>query len=253
MGSMKISERFTIIVLLQIFFLIFINSIYCQSWTQLFPTGGTTSARALHTAVFDTSSNQMIIFGGFNYDLGSVLNDIWVLKDANGLDGDGTWTQLTPTGSMPTTREVHTAIYDNTNHRMIIFGGQDNNGNFFNDVWVLTDATEVGTPPSWIQLAATGSSPTTRGGHTAVYDNTNNRMIIFGGSSNYGVTLLNDTWVLSNANGLGGDPTWTKLTTTGTLPTGRANHTAIFDDINNIMIVFGGVWYYRTFGRCMGT
>ncbi len=104
---------------------------------------------------------------------------------------------------------------------------------------------------TWTQLIANGntlSSPTMRYSPKAVYDPANNRMITFGGYMNY--SYLNDVWVLSNANGLGGTPTWVKLspnpdptqTTNGYngLPVIRADHTAIYDAANNRMTIFGG-------------
>jgi len=50
---------------------------------------------------------------------------------------------------------------------------------------------------------------------------------------------FNDVWGLSNANGLG-TPAWTKLRPTGVLPDTRFFHTAVYDAINNLMMVFGG-------------
>lgn len=145
----------------------------------------------------------MIIFGGFNYNMG-VLNDVWVLSNANGLDSTtSSWTQLFPTGSAPTTRDLHTAVYDATNNRMTIFGGYYQGVSSLNDVWVLNHANGLGGTPAWTKIFPTGSTPTTRGGHTAVYDNVNKRMTIFGGS--YGGTTgtyLNDVWVLSDADGI---------------------------------------------------
>ena len=41
-------------------------------------------------------------------------------------------------------------------------------------------------------------------------------------------------------DGLGGTPAWTKLTTSGTHPGTRFFHTAVYDTINNKMMVFGG-------------
>jgi hypothetical protein len=205
------------------------------AWTQLSPTGSTLAPRSSNSAIYDPANNRMTIFGGYQGGL-NYFKDLWVLSHANGLGGTPAWTQITTTGSSPTTRYYHTAIYVTTNNRMTVFGGS--NGNLLNDVWVLTNANGLGGTPAWTQLFPTGSSPTTRYGHTAVYDTAKNRMTIFGGYSFSG--YLNDVWVLTHANGLGGIPAWTQITTTGSSPTTRYASTAIYDAANNRMTIFAG-------------
>ena len=62
-------------------------------------------------------------------------------------------------------------------------------------------------------------------------------MIVFGGNS--GCAVLNDTWLLTNADG--SEPsTWTQLAFVGQIPAARFGHTAVYDTVNNKMIVFGG-------------
>ena len=57
-------------------------------------------------------------------------------------------------------------------------------------------------------------------------------MIIFGGCADLECDIpLNDTWVLTNANGLGGTPVWTELSPGGTLSTPRAFHNAMYDAV----------------------
>jgi hypothetical protein len=71
-------------------------------------------------------------------------------------------------------------------------------------------------------------------------------MTVFGGYND--TQSFADVWVLSNANGLGGTPAWTKLSTSGGTPNGVGNGTAVYDPVNNIMIVFGGVNFASTAG-----
>ncbi len=97
----------------------------------------------------------MVLFGGFDNN-DDYLNDVWVLSTANGQGGTPAWSQIYPTpdltqttngyGGLPPTRYVHSAVYDNTNNRMIIFGGLDNNGDSLNDVWVLSNADKLFAP-----------------------------------------------------------------------------------------------------------
>jgi hypothetical protein len=221
-----------------------------QSWRRLVP-GNSTPVRSGHSAVYDPASNRMIVFGGdvnpsvdrtgtcFNY----CSNDVWVLTHADGNGGTSSWTQLTPSGLAPSARESHSAVYDSANNRMIVFGGR---GSFHagmsnDDVWVLSHANGLGGTPAWTQLHPAGSSPAGRSGQSAIYNDTSNRMVVFGGSHciAYACSDLNDAWVLSNANG-DGTPYWTQLSPTGTPPVQRFEHTAVYDPATNRMVVFGG-------------
>ena len=96
---------------------------------------------------------------------------------------------------------------------------------------------------SWTNLAAAGTAPIPRYRHTTVYDPSSNRLILFGGhapTSGCGLNPLNDTWVLTNANGTGGPSSWVQLAPTGPLPAARGAHGAGYDATNDKMIVFGG-------------
>jgi hypothetical protein len=63
-------------------------------------------------------------------------------------------------------------------------------------------------------------------------------MIVYGGD-NQQVTF-SDTWVLSNANGLGGTPAWTQLFPSGGPPKGQDSPSLVYDSTNNILIEFAG-------------
>ncbi len=209
------------------------------TWTQLtFPTGASLPSRRLgQSAVYDAANNRMIIFGG-EMSLGvfsAILDDIWVLSNANGLGGTPTWTQLPPAGAIMG-REMHSAIYDAAHNRMVVFGGFASNFALAQDVWVLSNANGLAGTPVWTQLSPTGAIPS-RDLHSAVYDTSINRMTVFGGIANF--AFANDVWVLSNANGLGGTPAWTQLTPTGG-PSVREGHSAVYHSATNSMIVFGG-------------
>ena len=96
---------------------------------------------------------------------------------------------------------------------------------------------------SWTNLAPAGTAPIARYRHTTVYDPSSNRLILFGGhapTSGCGLNPQNDTWVLTNANGLGGPSAWMPLAPTGPLPAARGAHGAGYDAANDRMIVFGG-------------
>ena len=74
-------------------------------------------------------------------------------------------------------------------------------------VYVLSHANGLGGTPTWDPLNPSGDLPAARIGHTTVYDPKSNRLILFGGGDCCGGSF-NDTWVLVNANGMGGPPSW---------------------------------------------
>jgi len=221
------------------------------SWTQLPVTGGP-SPRDYPSTVYDPGTNELILFGGLSRVGPCCIsyNDVWVLSNANGLGGSPTWTLLAPTLSQgaPPPRAVHSAIYDPQSNRMVIFGGGAFNGStfeLFNDVWVLTNANGQGGIPTWIPLLPSGGSPAAREGHRAVYDAANNEMIMFGGGNNGIMSVPNDVWVLSDANGIGSNPRWTQLAPQGTIPSPRERFAVGYDPQSNHMTIFGGCCYWN--------
>ncbi|PYK29055.1 MAG: hypothetical protein DME59_00505 [Verrucomicrobia bacterium] len=220
------------------------------SWTLLGPGGLTFPLfRGGSTTVYDPSSNRVILFAGSSDDVGNPrLNDVWVQTNANGLGGTGAWSQLLPSGALPQVRSQHSAVYDAANNRMIIYGGcgavPTSNGclPIADNVWVLSNANGLGGTPTWTQLFPTGGPPPARQSHQAVYDPGTNSMIVWAGQNGGGSACATfpDVWVLSHANGLGGTPNWTQLSTTGGPPPGQYSSTAVYDSTNNVLTVFGG-------------
>jgi len=211
-------------------------------WIQLETSDSRPAPRVRHAAVYDPGSNTMIVFGG-NDCFSTNYGDVWVLSNANGLGGMPTWTQLDPTGPSPGPRENLPAVYDAGSNRLIFFGGVNRVN--FDDVWVLTNANGFGGTPAWIQLSPSGTPPSARNSHSAVYDPTNNRMTIFGGGEDSGM-ILGDVWVLSDANGYGA-PLWTPLGPFPFFPERRSAHTAVYETSTNEMIVFGGYTGFSPF------
>jgi len=182
-----------------------------------------------HSMVYDSINGRTILFGGMANSF--LNNDLYVF----GLPGTpDTWAIPSATGTPPAARYGHTAIFDYTNQRMLVFGGIGA-GSVLQDVTALNLS---GGNYAWSALSPGGTGPGPREGHSAVYADqvaSNRRMIIFGGSD--GTNLKDDVWVLT----LNGTPTWQPLTTSGNpKPTARRDHTAAYDYITNRMFVYGG-------------
>jgi len=217
-----------------------------QAWTQWSalpdPTYGTPSARVLDTKVYNPAGKRMIVFAGGGPGGYGILNDAWVLTNADGASGTPTWQKLNPVGGPPPAREAHVAVYDQASNRMIVQGGYTTPGNcggVIGDVWVLSNADGTGGAPAWIQLAPTGTAPPRRYAGAA-YDPVNNRLILNGGGNSGCGAGLNDTWVLTNANGLGGTPAWIQLTPTtpANFPSDSSGGNAAYDPAHNVFMRF---------------
>ena len=190
------------------------------SWSLLAPTGTAPSVRFFHSAIYDPLRDRMIVFGGSTPYYGANL-DVWVLS----LAGTPSWTELMPTGALPTHRYGHSAIYDPVRDRMVVFGGVG-----FRDVWAMS----LGDAPEWSELTPAGPAPLGRTFHSSIYDPGRDRMVVFGGYD--GAGARNDAWALSLAN----SPAWRLLTISGTPPATRYGHSAIYDPARDRMVVFSG-------------
>jgi hypothetical protein len=209
------------------------------TWIQLAPAGTAPAPREYFGDVYDPVTNTMIVFAGDNCGNNpfETFNDVWILSNANGLGGVPTWTQLNPSGTAPGVRDGTSAVYDPSTNRMVIYGGFSSCGC---DVWVLSNANGSGGTPTWTQTSPNNYPfPIGRSSHSAVLDPTTNNMTIYGGFDGSG-NILNDVWVPSNANGLGGASAWKQLGPLSVFPAGRFGHTAVYDPSTNQMIVFGG-------------
>ena len=193
------------------------------TWTRLQPAAPLPLNRYGSQAIYDPVRDRMLVFGGFGD--GGFYNDVWALL----LSGVPTWTQLAPTGALPPGREFHGLVYDPVRDRMITLAGDA--AGIVNDVWAMS----LAGVPHWEALSPSGTPPSPRSGLTATYDQSLDRIVVFGGGST-GNLLVNDLWALS----LAGMPAWQPLSAFGTYPSGRYRHCAVGDPVRGQVIVFGG-------------
>ena len=228
------------------------NGLGVSQWIQLIPNGapGSPPVRFAHQAAYDAGTNRLIVVGGFRIDTYPypTLNDVWVLSNADGTGGQPTWTQIFPTGNYMPGRASAGSVYDPASNRFIMFLGTQgpcyfsNNCPFPSEVWALTNANNTGVDsPNWIKLSTAGTPPAGRmvDAYNPQYDNVNNRIVFFGGHFS-GSSMANDVWVLTNANGLGGVPTWIQLTPSGNPPSRRYGSSGFYDATTNALFSFGG-------------
>src|SRR5580765_1023074 len=206
------------------------TSSVCATWTTLSPNQSP-FARANHACVYDSARDRMLVFGGNTPD-GTRLDEVWALS----LSGASTLTQIATQGAGGAIGAAGaTAIYDPVRDRLLVFGGYDPNGSAADGPGTVYQLDLSASPATWSVLTSAGTAPPNRVNHTAVYDASRDRMVVFGGAT-FGGTLLSDVWALS----LSGTPTWTQLTPGGTPPSPRSSHVAIYDAPRDQMVIWGG-------------
>lgn len=199
-----------------------------------------------HVQAHDPDSNRMIVYGGNDGWFWGDYSDVWVLTNADGTDpGTSQWIQLFPTGAPPQPRGLVTSgVYDSGSNRVIIFGGMPTTWQqhgVYNDVWILNNANGLGGTPYWTQVFPLGTPPAPRSYNAMVYDSERNQIIVFGGRDPRGSNIFfNDVWVLTNANGSGGNPEWIQLAPTGDIPAGRTGASVGYSTMSNRMVVAMG-------------
>lgn len=198
------------------------------------------SARGGHSGIFVpedgpvAAEDAIIIFGGSGSFLGNPIDTV-TYKLEKPWDWNAQWQILTTTGSTPTARAEHTAVYDEWNHKMIVFGGYTNSVVASTETYTLDFSVILA---SWTKLSPSGDIPPARYGHSAVWGQMLGvgQMIVFGGRDNSG-ELLDDCWRLEWTN-------WHKIDVNGDKPCARWQHTAAWilgePGEQGKMIIFGG-------------
>jgi len=196
-----------------------------RTWNEIQATGDIPPPVNGHIAIYDPIDHRMLVFGGGKD--GGILNSVYELD----LDTYA-WTLLSTSGTSPSARWSHAGIYDSQEHSMVIFGGRDL-GSSLNDLWVL-DLTTL----TWQEITASG--PSARMGTRATYIPDENKMIVFGGSNNLSMpwpnTHFNDVWEFCFDT-----QTWTELHPTGDPPMERDLQSQYYDEVNNRLIIYGGI------------
>ncbi|MDZ4805493.1 MAG: galactose oxidase-like domain-containing protein [Candidatus Eisenbacteria bacterium] len=189
-------------------------------WSRLAPAGGDmTLPRWLGAGAFDASGRRLFVFGGRGD--GGLRADVWQLTT----NASPAWTKLNPSGTAPTPREGAVAVYDVPGNRLVIFGGRAA-GQLQSDALGVT----VGGSPAWSAITSTADPvagrPSARWRASAVYDDEQRRLVLFGGDSTLAVGsgAAGDLWHLD----FRGTPAWKRHQSAG--PNGpRAGHTAVLD------------------------
>jgi hypothetical protein len=154
----------------------------------------------------------------------------------NGMSGNtlSQWVDRTPTispaSAWPGVAEDCAMIYDPVEHRLVLFGGKNDDNQNLNEVWVFDLEQNA-----WQKIAVESESPPPSEDHVVIYDPIGYRMILHGGEDG---PPWNNTWTFDLKA-----RRWRDMTDS-TAPV-REDHTAIFDSRGKRMVTFGGRDYYN--------
>jgi len=183
--------------------------------------------------VYDSGNQQLVMWGGYTGSSTMANTDnTWVMPiKAN---KRSQWKKLSPSGTPPQANRAHVCVYDDLNKRLVVYGGW-NGTTYLTSAYFLSLPTD-GSTPAWSHPTVSGTPPNSgqQLQACAIYDPTNDRMIIYGGYA--GSTGIATTYQFTLPSA--GTPTWTNLNLTG--PTERNASTCVFDSDSQRMVLFGG-------------
>ena len=198
-------------------------------WVEIVPEGSGPIGRDGFHAVYDSSRDRVLLYGGWD---GTVeLGDLWSLDLAD----TARWTLLAAS-SAPGSRRSYGAAYDRERDRLVLTGGEG----LQSGTWILA----LGDSGSWTRC----TPPDPRFGQAVVFDEVRGgRVLAFGG---YNGSYWSDLWSLSTDSTL-----WTIIAPQSPCPSpppmppvplDRKGAVTAVDERHHLLLVYGG---YRGAGH----
>ena len=184
--------------------------------------------RTFPAMAYDSVRRRVVMFGGNRVLFGRTPQDNKYLDDTWEWDGRK-WTEIKVSGPPPRAEAV--MVFDSQRGRTVLFGGHsrsEQRRNWLGDTWEWDGK-------SWIQIDVPGPSP--RNGAAAAYDSLRKRVVLFGGSTEHGVS--GETWEWNGRE-------WSENQAANT--EGRFNSVMAFDAVRARMVRFGGRFGGKAYG-----
>jgi len=197
-----------------------------NAWTAR-PSGTGPTALLGAAMAYDSESDRIIVFGGFDLATSRENNETWAYDvDAS------TWQRMDPTLS-PSPRNYVAMAYDAGSDRVVLFGSGASSG-VVGDTWAYDYDNDTWTETS------PSSAPPPRTYSGMVYDSRRDRMILFGGSADQETASLDDLWEYDLESNR-----WADVSPPDG-PGARAWHAMAYDAESDLIVVFGGAGTHRT-------
>jgi N-acetylneuraminic acid mutarotase len=186
------------------------------------------SARAGQRTAYDSESDRIILFGGFEGKSteSPIYNDTWSY-DYN----TDTWTKMEPKNP-PGIRMYHVMAYDTDSDRVILWGGRILEGVVDNFIWAYDYNSNT-----WEKYETVRGPESAMTYSSMAYHPPTSRMILYGGAtlvSTFDGKVMNQTWSYHFKTN-----TWEPIKTEITPPAIRA-HAMAYSSKADKFVVFGG-------------
>ena len=223
------------------------------------------SARKYGAMVYDPTSKRIIMFGGAKKAYDSTdIRQVWAYELANStwhklgwleprfvlgaaLDEEShrvilftrpttwaydpvtdSWEQMRP-DEKPSPRKASQIAYDAESDRIILFGGGQSSEDNYDDTWAYDYNTDT-----WTEMQPEVSPPG-RGYHGMVYDPVSDRVLLWGGGTDAGVSDLH-VWAYDYNT-----DAWTAKEPPANAPVYRAGFGWFYHSPSGRMMIFGGL------------
>jgi hypothetical protein len=166
------------------------------AWTDVSAAGGHPAARSQHGMVYQKSTAKILLFGGGRSDSASYdgtgatasFGDTWEYDPATYI-----WTAQTA-ATAPTARHDFGMVWDSSRSKAVLFAGFQLDvagaaGVPKQDTWEWDPA--AGT---WTERTLKGTKPSQRYAHAMAFDDTRNKVVVFGGWDISTGGSRNDLW-----------------------------------------------------------
>lgn len=196
-----------------------------NQWTRLRPSP-IPVARSDTSIVYDEKYDKIIIFSGYVH-----LNDTHPLDTWAYDVPTNTWERMNPE-TTPRGQYGHYFVYDTIHERVLMLGGHWSEGEgshgYTDGLWQYDYGTDT-----WTLLDENPPLPY-RYWHTFSFNTNNGEATVFSGSQGYG-DHRDDTWIYDTET-----DTW-RQAISETNPPSRGCSTAVYDPLNDITLIFGGM------------
>ncbi len=167
--------------------------------------------------VFDPQRARTVLFGGAFFN--ATYDATWEYDGVN-------WTTLS-LAIRPPARTNHAMAYDARRRRIVMFGGETlvTNRSVFGDTWEFDGS-------AWQPITPASILPAARAQTAMVFEASQGRVVLFGGSNNSSYAGFSDTW---SYDGM----VWRQLAPTH-VPPARHGHGLAYDTHRGRTLLFGG-------------
>jgi hypothetical protein len=187
-----------------------------SEWIERQAVGESPEPRDVPALVYDSDRDVLLLFGGRGQDFRR-RSDTWQW------DGTG-WSELEPAGRVPGARGFHKMAYDEDRRRVVLFGGQTDDGSRLADTWEWDGATST-----WNERDPPGRRPPPTSGYDVAYDPVDATTLLFGGSGTIGAAL----WAWNGSR-------WLEKPFVSEAPSARSGHAMVLDTRRDRLVLFGG-------------